>query len=174
MSHEYGQHTLIEYRLEQVLDLGRTGTRPVRALAVRTWWPESAGLGEKYSYEDTLSTPSLLVVNEREVGYRLLDFGDQIVYDEMVGVRGRPTSGVLGALFKVIGTGRLVWTRMAVSDDGLLLVRAKAKKVVSKTAMALVEMDGTGTELPNDRSDLLALAESLEQPLDVAYRPWPF
>ena len=174
MAHEYGQHTLIEYRLDHVVDLSRTGTRPVRALAVRTWWPESAGLGEKYSYEDTLSTPALLVENEREVSYRLLDFGGQIVYDEIVGIRGRPTSGVLGALFKVIGTGRLVWTRMAVSEDGLLLVRARAKKVVSKTAMAVVDPNGIGTKLPDDRGDLLALAETLEQPLDVAYRPWPF
>ena len=147
----------------------------VRACWIRPSAPNrrrrSAGLGDKYSYEDTLPTPRLLVENERETSYRLLDFGGLILYDEMEGIRGRPTSGVLGALFQVIGTGRLVWTRMAVSEDGLLLIRAKAKKFVSKTITAVVSRDGTGAELPPDRADLLDLAESLERPLEIAYHP---
>lgn len=174
ISHEYGQHTLIEYRLDRVVDVAESGTTPERALAVRTWWPESESLGERYSFEDTLSTPRLLVVNEREVSYRLLDFGDQMLFDRIEGIRGRPTSGVLGVLFEVLGTGRVVWSRMAVSDDGSLVVRAKAKKLVSKTSTAVVKRDGTGGGVPDDRGDLQALAERLERPLKVTYQPWPF
>lgn len=173
ISHDYGQHTLIEYRLDHVLDLDETETVPEQALAVLTWWPETDDTDDKYTYEDTLSNPRLLVENARETSYRLLDFGDQLLYDEMQGIRGRPTSGVLGALFKVLGTGRLVWTRMAVSPDGLLLVRAQAKKVVSKTTTVVVNMDGTGTELPEGRPDLDAIVASLERPLEVSYQPWP-
>jgi hypothetical protein len=174
ISHEYGQHTLIEYRLERIVDMAETETIPARALAVRTWWPESGSLGDRYSFEDTLSTPRLLVVNEREVSYRLLDFGDQMLFDRIEGIRGRPTSGVLGVLFEVLGTGRIVWSRMAVSDDGSLVVRAKAKKLVSKTSTAVVERDGTGGDVPDDRTDLRVVAERLERPLEVAYQPWPF
>ncbi len=174
ISHEYGQHTLIEYRLDRVVDMAETETTPQRALAVRTWWPESESLGDRYSFEDTLSTPRLLVVNEREVSYRLLDFGDQMLFDEIEGIRGRPTSGVLGVLFEVLGTGKIVWSRMAISEEGSLVVRAKAKKLVSKTSTAVVEKDGTGGHVPDDRADLRVLAERLERPLEVAYQPWPF
>lgn len=174
ISHEYGQNTLIEYRLSRVVDLAETETTPERALAVRTWWPDSGSRGDRYSFEDTLSTPRLLVVNEREVSYRLLDFGDQMLFDEIQGIRGRPTSGVLGALFQVLGTGKIVWSRMTVSDDGSLVVRARAKKLVSKTSTAVVKKDGTGGDVPDDRADLRVLAERLERPLDVAYQPWPF
>jgi hypothetical protein len=174
ISHEYGQHTLVEYRTGRVVDLDDTDAVPQVALAVQTWWPDSDGLGDKYAYEDTLSTPQLLVENRQQTSYRLLDFGDQMLYDEMEGIRGRPTTGVLGAIFSVLGTGKLEWTRMTVSDDGLLLIRAKAKKLISKTTTAVVNQDGTGGELPQDRADLQDLARSLETDLRIAYLDWPF
>jgi hypothetical protein len=173
MSHQYGQHTAIEYRMDRVVDASQTSTPPRVALAVRTWWPESEKLGDSYAYQDTLSDPTLLVVNEQEVTYKLLDFGDQFVYDEMEGIRGRPTSGVLGLLFDLLGTGKIVWSRMAISDDGWQVVRAKAKKLVSKTATATVRPDGTGGEVPEDREDLVRIADRLERDLDVAYLEWP-
>jgi hypothetical protein len=173
ISHEYGQHTLVEYRLDRVVDVERTETLPASALAVRTWWPEDNGMGDRYAYEDTLSSPRLQVENDREVTYRLLQLDDQIVFDEMDGIRGRPTSGVLGALFGLLGSSRLLWSRMARADDGTILSRAEGKKLVSKTALADVEPDGTGGELPEDRADLRSLVRVLESPVNVAYRDWP-
>ncbi len=173
ISHEYGQHTLVEYRLDRVVDVERTEALPASALAVRTWWPEGNGMGDRYAYEDTLSSPHLQVENDREVTYRLLQFDDQIVFDEMEGIRGRPTSGVLGVLFGMLGSSQLLWSRMAQADDGTLLIRAKGKKLVSKTALAVVEPDGTGGELPEDRADLRSLVRVLESPVKVSYRDWP-
>ena len=51
--------------------------------------------------------PKLKVTNRQEITYRLLVFGEMVVYDEIDGTFGRPLSGVLGALFKVIGDGRM-------------------------------------------------------------------
>ena len=62
------------------------------------------------------------------IAYRLLDFGDMIAYDRVQGLTGRPTSGILGLLFRNIGEGRVVASRMAISHDGLQVSRAKAKK----------------------------------------------
>ena len=173
ISHEYGQHTLVEYRLDRVVDVERTEALPASALAVRTWWPEDNGMGDRYAYEDTLSSPHLEVENDREVTYRLLQLDDQIVFDEMEGIRGRPTSGVLGALFGILGSSQLLWSRMARADDGTILIRAKGKKLVSKTALAVVEPDGTGGELTEDRADLRSLVRVLESPVKVSYRDWP-
>ena len=61
--------------------------------------------------------PKLKVTNRQEITYRLLVFGEMVVYDEIDGTSGRPLSGVLGALFKVIGDGRLYHSVLV--DDGL-------------------------------------------------------
>jgi len=174
MSHEYGQHTLLEFRRNRVIDATETSARPDRALAVRTWWPEGRDIEDSYEFEDTLSNPKLLVVNEQEIRYWLLDFGDQYMFDKIEGIRGRPTSGVLGVLFNLLGTGKILWSRMAISDDGWQVVRASAKKLISKTATVAIQPDGTGGDVPDDRADLQAIAETLERELEVAYRDWPF
>ena len=68
------------------------------------------------------------VTNERVISYRLMDFGEMTVFDDIKGLRGRPTSGVLGFLFQLIGEGRVVENRMAISDDGIQVARARARK----------------------------------------------
>lgn len=96
---------VVDYRRENVVG-GDAGPRPELALNVCIWWPEDSGRPGKYSYEDLLSKPHLKVTNERVLSYRLMDFGDTTVFDDIKGLRGRPTSGVLGLLFQLIGEGR--------------------------------------------------------------------
>jgi len=83
---------------------------------------------EQVTYDDTLAIPDLRVTNERIITYRLLDFGDLVAYDEVGGLRGRPTEGFLGVLFDLIGEGSIEWSRMAISADGLQVSRARASK----------------------------------------------
>ena len=111
------------------------------------------------------------VADHRLITYRLLDFGDRIVYDEIEGLRGRPTSGVLGFLFRIIGEGSMVHSRMAISRDGLQVSRASAKKAFfGITTTVTVYPDGrTEKDLPAGRPDLLALEALLEQPLEIDY-----
>jgi len=174
IAREYGQHTLVEYREDRVLDPAGTEDSPREALAVKTWWPREPGAADQYTLVDTLSDPHLEVVNEREVRYRILDYGDFVLIDDVSGVRGRPTSGVLGLLFKVLGTATVQWSRMAISDRNEQVVRANGKKLFAKTSTVTVAPNGLGGAVPDDRPDLKALERVLERPLQVAYRPWPF
>src|SRR6185295_17343459 len=149
------------------------GPKPELALNVRIWWPEARGAPQQYSYDDTLATPQLRVTNRRVITYRLLDFKDMVVFDKIEGLQGRPTTGLLGMLFSVIGEGSIEETRMAISADGLQLARARARKMLFEVAATLtVYPDGrTEKDVPPGRPDLLALEARLKQPLRVRYRP---
>ena len=119
------QGTLLEYRADGIVKLVRNGTHPSLAVNVRTSWPDGT---DRFSFIDTVSVPKLKVTNRQEITYRLLVFGDMVMYDEVSGTSGRPLSGVLGALFKLVGAGRIEYYRSVLMDDGLQVVRAKAKK----------------------------------------------
>ena len=133
-----------------------------------------AGGPTSYSYEDLLATPHLEVTNERLIAYRLLDVEGMVVYGEVEGLLGRPTSGILGALFKLIGKGRVNESRMLISRDGLQLSRAQARKWAMRvTQTVTVHPDGhMEKDVPKGRPDLAALAVRLEQPLRIRYRPF--
>jgi hypothetical protein len=105
------------------------------------------------------------------ITYRLLDFGDWVAYDEIEGITGRPTSGALGFLFRVIGEGRIAQSRMAISKDGLQVSRATAKKAFMEvTTMVTVYPDGNmEKDVPAGLSDLLELERRLKQPLEIDY-----
>jgi hypothetical protein len=128
----------------------------------------------RYSYDDTASTPRLRVTVERTYRYRLLDLGDQVVIDDIQGLYGRPTSGLLGLLFMLIGEGRAVVSRMAFAADGTQVMVGQAKKAfVSRTATVTVQPDGTAEAgVPGGRTDLAALEARLRQPLGTEYVPW--
>jgi hypothetical protein len=112
---------------------------------------------------------------EREYRYRLLDLGDQVVFDEIRGLHGRPLSGLLGALFTLIGEGHAVFSRMAVAEDGVQLVVGQARKgFLVRTATATIQPDGTAEGgVPAGRPDLAALEARLREPLGIEYWPWP-
>ena len=138
---QYGQDMVVDYRREKVIQRAApeaTRPRPQRLhrLAAR------AGAPGSYSYEDTLSTPRLKVTNERVITYRLLDYGDMTVFHEIDGLRGRPTTGVLGVLFQMIGEGNVVESRMALATDGVQVSRARAEALIEVATTVTVHPDG--------------------------------
>jgi hypothetical protein len=151
------------------------GAEPVIAVNVRTAPQPGLDVPPFYSYEDTLSRPQVKVSIARVVRYRLLDFGDMIAYDEIDGIRGRPTTGVLGVLFRLIGQAEAVYSRMAFAPDGWQVVVAKGRKgFLSRVETVSVEPDGTVTRgLPKDRPDLAELERRLRRPLEIEYFPFP-
>jgi hypothetical protein len=169
---QHGQDIVLDYRREKVL--GKAASpEPRLALNVCIWWPRTAGSPGSYSYEDTLSTPRLKVTNERVLTYRLLDYGDLTVFHEVEGLRGRPTTGILGVLFQVIGEGGVVESRMALAQDGLQVSWARVAKLMIKVAATVtVYPDGrTEKDVPPSRPDLRALAARVKQPLEFTHPP---
>ncbi len=167
------QDQIIEYRSYKIVDVVKSGDSLRAALSIKVYWPEDADLPNFYSFEDTLASPILQVTNHRVIRYRLLDFGDRIVYDQISGLSGRPVSGLLGALFKVIGEGRILRTVMAFSDDGVQVTWAHAKKgPFSIGTIATVQPNGTMTKgIPKGRDDLAALEISIKRRFEIKYLP---
>jgi hypothetical protein len=170
---KHGQRVLIDYRPDRVIAEVHEGPQPSLAVNIRAWWPEGPGSPSKFSFTDTTATPKLKATSHREITYRLLEFDDMIVLDRMEGVSGRPVSGFLGALFDVIGEGRLKYSRIAVSEDGLQVLRGRAKKIFSISTTVTVEPDGRGTKgIPPGRPDLLEIEARLNRPLKIEYVPY--
>lgn len=172
LADDYGQDSIVDYRTERVLADPPPGSPPRSALNVCIWWPAAAGAADSYSYADTLSTPQLKVTNERVITYRLLDYGDFKAVNEITGLRGRPTTGILGMLFQLIGEGHVVESRIAVSADGLQVSRARARKIFEVSTTVTVYPDGrTEKDVPENRRDLAAIAERLEKAPRVRHPP---
>jgi hypothetical protein len=171
LADEYGQDSIVDFRREAVLAATPAVNSPLRAANVCMWWAHREGGPASYSYEDLLSTPHLKVTNERVITYRLLDYGDMTVFNEITGLRGRPTSGVLGVLFQVIGEGYVVESRVALARDGLQITRARARKMFIEVATTVtVAPDGrTEKDVPAGRSDLAPITARLEQPLRLRH-----
>ena len=174
LAFERKQSTWVDARRDRVIENVRKGDRPVQALNVLLWWPEESGAKSKYSYRDTLSTPQLRVTNHRVITYRLLNFGNRFFFDDIEGLTGCPTTGLLGLLFKIIGEGRLVEIGMAISEDGLQVVRGTAKKGLAEvTTTATIAPDGKSEkDVPKNRPDLKALEKRLETHFEIDYRPF--
>jgi hypothetical protein len=172
MAYDYGQDSIVDYRTERVIEGAPAVNMPLHAMNVCIWWPQREGGPSSYSYEDTLSSPQLKVTNERVMTYRLLDYGDMRAFEEITGLRGRPTTGVLGMLFSVIGEGYLVESRIAIAPDGLQVTRARAKKLFEVATTVTVAPDGrTEKDVPAGRPDLTALDARLKQPLRLKHPP---
>lgn len=171
LAFEHRQDQLVEYRKERVIQKVEPGRSPVIAVNVRVFWPAVDGAPPHYSFDDTLSTPHLKVTNAREITYHLLDFGDMIVYDDIRGLSGRPTSGILGLLFKVIGEGQVVSSHIAIADDGLQVARAQVRKGPFEVRATVTVQPAGRTEkgLPPGRPDLTAIEEQLKKPLRIKY-----
>ena len=172
LSYEIGQDLQIDYRTDRVVE--NTGPdRPEFAASVRMWWPDRPGAPASFSYADLVSTPQLKVTNQRVIGYRLLEIGGMVVYGQIEGLRGRPTSGLLGALFQLIGEGELKESRMLLSHDGLQISRTRAEKwALGVNQTVTIYPDGRAEkDIPANRPDLAALGARLEAPLKIRYRP---
>ena len=173
LSHRFRQDMEIDYGADRVVSPGSSGPAPSLAINVCIWWPEERGIADSYSYEDALSTPRLRVTNERVITYRLLELPDMVLFGDVEGLRGRPTSGILGLLFRLIGEGRVVENRMALSADGLQVARARAKKALFEVVSTVtVYPDGrTEKDVPAGRTDLASLEAVLKRPLAFRFRP---
>jgi hypothetical protein len=181
VAHCHGEDFLIDYRLENVVAGVRSGKAPNRALTVRAGWPAAPGSPSSYSYEDTTTDPHTEVAHAQLNGYRILDFGDAIVYDDMYGITGRVTSGVLAVIFKVLGNADGVQTRLAFAQDGTQLQRTTARKMLTATQTVTISPDGKVLPgVPGNRPDLAALEKRLvELDFNLIYpprdpRPMPF
>jgi len=73
----------------------------------------------------------------------------------------------------VIGEGSLKYSRSTVTDDGLNIIRARSKKILSVSATVLVQPDGIATKgVPDDRPDLEAIEQRLKRDLEIDYVPY--
>jgi hypothetical protein len=172
---EHRQDTLIDYGVERVVRAVGKGRRPVLAANVTTSWPEAPGRPRSYSYVDGLASPQLRVTNQRVLTYRLLDLGDMIVFAEISGLRGRPVSGFLGALFDLIGEVPVVESRMAWATDGTQVARGRGRKgAIDVTTTVTIRPDGRAEKgLPPSRPDLVEIEARLKQALGFEYAPRP-
>jgi hypothetical protein len=167
---EHHQDALVEYGpqvVEQVLE----GPVPIMALDVTIFWPDSAGAPSGFSYRDTLSVPRMNVYDDRVIRFKLLEYDDMVVFDQVTGISVRPL-GFLSAVFAVLGKPEVKQTRIAVSADQWQVVRGHLKVFpgISKTGTATIEPDGRGHEgIPADRADLRALKVRLSRSLELRY-----
>ena len=171
LSYQYNQSIEVDYRPDRVIRKVEKGPAPELAVNVRIKWEDGPGRADRYSYLDTLSTPRFKVTNRQVITYRLLHFGDWAVYDEIEGITGRPMSGVLALLFRVIGEGRIAHSRMAIAGDGVQVSRTTARKAFMEvTTTVTVYPDGTmEKDVPDGRADLLELEKRLKQPMEIDY-----
>lgn len=147
--------------------------RPVMAANVRYAWADRADGVRKFTFTDTLSDPKLRATNHQLITMRFLVFEDMMAFEEIKGISGRPLTGVLATIFKVIGDGNAAYARFGISADGQQLLRTKATKVLSKTVTATIAPDGRATRgIPAGRSDLAELEQRLTQPMELEYHPY--
>ena len=171
IAHEHGEDQLIDYRRERVIKNVEKGPQARVTVNVLAGWKDGPS---SYSYDDETNNPHLKVTHERRNSYRIVDFGDMHMFDDIRGIGGRATSGLLGLMFSIIGEGHAVRSLIAVSSDGLQITRTTASKAVQVTQTATVYPDGRAeTGLPPDRPDLVAVEKRLKQPVVIVYVPIP-
>ena len=174
LAHDYRQDVLIDYDIDNVVKAVDDSTRPDLAVSIQVGWPVSPDLPSQFSYKDTLSKPVLQVTNQRLIKHRLVYFEDLIVYDQISGITGRPTTGLLALLFKVIGEGRVDWSRMIIAADGTQVARGGASKgPFSVTETFYVRPDGSGEKgLPAKTPEWIALEDRLKHIPRIEYHDW--
>ena len=175
LNHRYEQNMELDYREDRAIREVKEGPVPELAVNLRVSWEDGPGRPDRYSYIDSLSTPTVKVTNRQVITYRLLDYGDWVVYDEIEGITARPQSGVLALLFRLIGEGRIAHSRIAVAWDGIQVSRTRAEKAFMKvTTTVTIHPDGSIEKgVPEGRTDLQELERLLKQPLDVNYVRFP-
>ena len=167
---EHHQDAVVDYGpgvVERVLE----GPAPILALDVTISWPDSAGMPSSFTYKDTLSVPRVEVHDNRVVRFKLLQYENMLLFDEVHGISVKPL-GFLSAIFALVGKPDLKQTRLAVSADQWQVMRGQVKILpgISKTGTAAIEPDGRGHEgIPDARADLEELEQRIRQPVKLRY-----
>jgi hypothetical protein len=179
---DFRQDYLIDYRRERVIAGIVRGSTPTLAINVKGGWPKTPDAPPNYSYEDTSSKPHVEVTHQQVVSYRILQFGDVIVCDDIRGITGRVTSGPLGLIFSMLGKAQALHSRYVVAPDGTMLSRTGAKKLFTVTKTVAIFPNGQLlSELPDDNPELEKLAKALKDldfeirfvPMDTSPVPAP-
>lgn len=155
-----------------VRKVGEGGREPLVAANVKYSWPDRPDGRRKFSYADTLSVPMLQATQHQVMTFRLLIFDDMVAVEDIHGISGRPLTGFLAAMFKLLGEGSADFARLAISSDGQQVVRTRATKVFSKTVTGVIAPDGHAGRLPKDRPDMAAIEARLDRPLRLEYEPY--
>ena len=168
---DYEQDALIDLRQDRVIRDVVRGRAPDLALNVRLAFARPSESGDQFSYEDRLSDPAVLVLNDSVVTFRLMDMGDETFYDEVRGSRARPMTGSLGALFAVIGTAEIRSVRTAIGADGTAVSIATARAAMVNVPASVTTSPFGRVErgVPEGRRDLQDLEEKLRRPLEFRY-----
>jgi L-ascorbate metabolism protein UlaG (beta-lactamase superfamily) len=168
---EHGQNAVLDFRDGAVIASVVQGRAPALAMNVEITFEDRAGRAKNFSFEDYLSEPAVLVHNDNEISFRLMDMGDQVFYDEIRGSKLRPLTGSLGALFAVIGLAEIRSVRMAVADDGTTVSVATAQKSIVSVPGAVTTSPWGRTErgVSPSRGDLLEIERRLHEPLEFEY-----
>jgi hypothetical protein len=169
---EHHQDVLVDYRPEVVQETIK-GPRPILALDVTLFWPDSGDTPAEFSYKDTSSVPKLDMFNQRVIRLKMLEYDDMLMFDRVSGISVRPV-GFLSAIFAVLGKPDLKESRLAVSSDYWQVMRGRVSVLLgmSKTGTATIEPNGRGHEdIPPDRADLAALAKRMKEPIEHRYGP---
>jgi hypothetical protein len=147
------------------------GPTPLLALDVTISWPDSGDAPSSFTYKDTLSVPRVEVHDNRVIRFKLIEYPDMLLFDEIDGISVKPL-GFLSAIFALVGKPDLKQNRLMVSADQWQVMRGRVKVFpgISKTATAAIEPDGGGHEnVPGGRADLRALAQQIERPVKLRY-----
>jgi hypothetical protein len=171
LAYEYHQSIEVTYGPPNgIIKRIKDGPAPLIAANVRLEWPDRPDGRRTFSFEDTLSVPKIKATNHQLITFRFLVFNDMKALDDIEGISGRPLTGVLGTIFKIIGEGNAVFARFSISTDGKQVLRTKAKKLISKTVTATINPDGRGEGgVPDGRADMIALETHLKEPLEFEY-----
>ena len=171
LTYEHQYDILVDAQPTAVVERVRKGETPL--LALNVVWRSRLG-PDGYHYRDTLSRPIVEMTYQRTVSYHLLDYGDVVFQDQFGGVSGRPATGALSLLFRLIGQARVLWSRSAVAADGWQVIVGKGRKgPFVRTVTVTVQPDGLAeVGVPDGRADLAALERRLRESFDLTYRPW--
>ena len=175
LQRDYRQSQYVDYNALRTRIEVKEGPQPKRVVHVLAGWPEADGAAAEYTFVDSSRSPRMRATNERYISYWLLEYADMIIQDQIQGVEGRPLDGALGAMFSLIGDGRALQSRFAVSADGLLVTYSIAKKGIFKVKpTSTTSPDGTVTNgVPGDREDLKAIEKRLKRKIEIEYSGGP-
>ncbi|HET6836639.1 MAG TPA: hypothetical protein VFH24_01285 [Gemmatimonadales bacterium] len=165
------RNALVDYG-PRVVEKVVEGPAPLMALDVTLFWPDTANALSEFSYRDTLSHPRVNVYHQRVVRFKLLQYDNLLLLDQIQGISVRPL-GFMSAVFAVLGKPDLRQIRVAVSRDQWQVMRGTVNVFagITRTGTGAIEPGGRGHEnVPRHRADLRAMAEQIKRPLELRYR----